>query len=151
VHNAAASAFDNTFMVAAVAAAVGVLLALALRRSPAGAPAAAEAATTTLQAEPQRTMALLGLNLAVMARQAQQPDAPDASPRLLATLSSLADGQFPETWSTEQRGRAVAREVIQPLAAALLAASVAKGGDQSNGPTPPAIDHRVGHSRSTIG
>jgi EmrB/QacA subfamily drug resistance transporter len=150
-HNAAATAFDNTFMVATVVAAVGVLLALALRRSPAGAPAAAEAATTTLQAEPQRTMALLGLNLAVMARQAQQPDAPDASPRLLATLSSLADGQFPETWSTEQRGRAVAREVIQPLAAALLAASVAKGGDQSNGPTPPAIDHRVGHSRSTIG
>jgi EmrB/QacA subfamily drug resistance transporter len=120
-----ATAFDNTFLVAAVVAAVGVLLALTLRRRPAGAPAAAAAGSATLQAEPRRTQALLGLNLAVMARQAQQAD---ASPQLLATLSSMANGQYPSTWSTDERGRAVAREVVQPLAAALLATSVAGGG-----------------------
>src|SRR5205823_6411340 len=97
-HNAAATAFDNTFMVAAVVAAVGVLLALTLRRRPAAAQAVAEAGTTTLKAAPQRTQALLGLTLAVMARQAQQPD---ASPRLLATLSSLADGRYPDTWNSD--------------------------------------------------
>src|SRR5919201_1856557 len=131
-HNDAATAFDNTFMVAAVAAAVGVLLALTLRRRPAGAPTVAEAGTTALQAEPQRTHALLGLTLTVMAREAQQPD---ASPELLATLSSIADGKYPPTWSSDERGRAVARELVQPVAAALLAASVATGGTDGTGTT----------------
>jgi hypothetical protein len=63
----------------------------------------------------------------VVARQAQQPD---VSPHLLGALSSMADGQFPHTWSVEERGRAVAREVIQPLAAALLAASIVRKGGE---------------------
>jgi EmrB/QacA subfamily drug resistance transporter len=145
LHNAAATAFDNTFMVAAVAAAVGVLLALTLRRWPAGAPTVAEAGTTALQAAPQRTQALLGLTLAVMARQAQQPD---ASPELLATLSSIADGKYPPTWSSDERGRAVARELVQPLAAALLATSVARGGADGSGTTQSAADSPEGHSVS---
>jgi len=134
-------------MVAAVVAAVGVLLALTLRRRPAGAPAAAEAGTATLQAEPQRTQALLGLTLAVMARQAQQPD---ASPQLLATLSSMADGQHPPTGSSDERGRAVARERVQPLAAALLAASVAKAGADGSGATQSATDSADEHGLSLV-
>jgi EmrB/QacA subfamily drug resistance transporter len=141
-HNAAATAFDNTFMVAAVAATVGVLLALTLRRRPYGAPTVAEAGTTALQAGPQRTQALLGLTLAVMARQAQQPD---ASPELLATLSSIADGKYPPTWSSDERGRAVARELVQPLAAALLATSVARGGADGSSATRSATDSPEGH------
>jgi EmrB/QacA subfamily drug resistance transporter len=144
-HNAAATAFDNTFMVAAVAAAVGVLLALTLRRRPAGAPAVVEAGTTALQAEPQRTQALLGLTLAVMARQAQQPD---ASPELLATLSSMADGKYPHTWSSDERGRAVARELVQPLASALLVASVATGGADGINATRSAADSPDEHGLS---
>jgi EmrB/QacA subfamily drug resistance transporter len=144
-HNAAATAFDNTFMVAAVAAAVGVLLALTLRRRPAGAPTVAEAGTTALQAEPQRTQALLGLTLAVMARQAQQPD---ASPELLATLSSIADGKYPPTWSSDERGRAVARELVQPLAAALLVTSMARGGADASGATQSATDSPDEHGLS---
>jgi hypothetical protein len=132
-------------MVAAVVAAIGVLLALTLRRRPAGAPAAAEAGTATLQAEPRRTQALLGLTLAVMARQAQQPD---ASPQLLATLSSMADGQYPPTWSRDERGRAVARDLVQPLATALLVTSMARGGADASGTTQSADDSPEGHSVS---
>lgn len=44
IHNAMATAFDNTFMAAAVVAGVGVVLSLALRRRPATALAGAEAA-----------------------------------------------------------------------------------------------------------
>src|SRR5919202_19933 len=143
--NAAATAFDNTFMVAAVAAAVGVLLALTLRRRPAGAPTVAEAGSATPQAEPQRTQALLGLTLAVMARQAQQPD---ASPELLTTLSSIADGKYPTTWSSDERGRAVARELVQPLAAALLVTSVARGGAGASGTTQSATGSPDEHGLS---
>jgi hypothetical protein len=132
-------------MVAAVAAAIGVLLALTVRRRSAGAAAAAESGTATLQTEPQRTQALLGLTLAVMARQAQQPD---ASPQLLATLSSMADGHYPSTWSTDERGRAVARERVQPLAAALLAASVATGGADASGAIQSATDSPDEHGLS---
>jgi hypothetical protein len=90
-------------------------------------------------------MALFGLTLAVMARQAQQPDAP---PRLLATLSSMADGRYPPSWSSDERGRAAARELVQPLAAALLATSVARGGGDGAGAAESAADSPEGHGVS---
>lgn len=147
VRHVSPAAFDNTFLVASAVAAVGVVLALTLRRRPAAAqaevPAAPAPATPApLQAEPQRSQALFGLTLAVLARQAQQPD---ASPQLLATLSSMADGQYPHSWSSDERGRAVAREVVQPLAAALLAASVNGGGAATNGAAPPPAGEVEGH------
>jgi hypothetical protein len=80
-----------------------------------------------------------------MARQAQQPD---ASPELLATLSSMADGKYPHTWSSDERGRAVARELVQPLASALLVASVATGGADGINATRTAADSPDEHGLS---
>jgi hypothetical protein len=66
-------------------------------------------------ADPAWEMA--GATLAVLAREAQRPD---ADPRLLATLAGAVDGAFPHEWSPEQRGRAVAHRLLEPLAQALL-------------------------------
>jgi len=125
-----ASAISEVFLVGAGAMALALLATFFLREIPlrkANGPREAVGEAPEPATGPQRTEALMGLTLAVVARQAQQQD---ASPHLLGALSSMADGQFPHTWSAEERGRAVAREVIQPLAAALLAASIVrKGGD----------------------
>jgi EmrB/QacA subfamily drug resistance transporter len=75
----------------------------------------------------QRARAMAGVTLAVVADQAQRSD---ANPRLLASLSSLADGRYPPAWSAEERGRAVARDLIEPLAAEALLSSVGNGREQ---------------------
>jgi len=59
LHNAAAAAFDNTFMVAAGVAAVGVVLALTLRRLPGEAGAAVPAETPSEEA-PSAVEAMAG-------------------------------------------------------------------------------------------
>jgi putative ABC transport system ATP-binding protein len=76
-------------------------------------------------AGPNRRLALYGLLLALVARQAQKPK---ADPQLLATLSSLVDGRNPQTWSEAQRGMAVAQDIIEPLAIQLLLSSVSHEG-----------------------
>jgi hypothetical protein len=68
------------------------------------------------------TWAALGLTLGALAREAQSPD---ADPRLLVALSDAVDGRYPHSWSAEERGRAVAREMVEPLATALLSSYVA--------------------------
>ncbi len=78
-----------------------------------------------------RSRALLGLTLALLARRAQQPD---ADPHILATLSSSVDGRYPHEWSDEQRGKAVARDVIEPLSIMLLLSSTGRGEAQARGP-----------------
>ena len=83
-------------------------------------PVAAEATPAPAQ-QSERTRLLLGLLLAIMARDAQQPD---ADPHLLSSLSQAADGQYPSDWSAEQRGRAVAHDMIEPLALALISSYV---------------------------
>jgi MFS family permease len=124
--------FRPALAVAAGLSLLGVLSALAVggRRRPVTAADATPPETSRAmgQAVGQQDLAdaMAGVTLALVAEQAQRSD---ASPHLLASLSSLAHGRFPATWSMEQRGRAVAREVIQPLAAALLAAIGRKGGD----------------------
>jgi ATP-binding cassette subfamily B protein len=60
----------------------------------------------------------------VIARKAQPPE---ADPEIQATLSSAVDGRYPEDWSDERRGQAVAREVIEPLSIMTLASSVING------------------------
>jgi EmrB/QacA subfamily drug resistance transporter len=57
--------------------------------------------------------------LATLAAEAQRWD---ADPRLLGALSGAADGRYPHDWTPDQRGRAVAREILAPLAQALLRA-----------------------------
>lgn len=71
---------------------------------------------------PDRSRVVLGLALALVAREVQRPD---ADPHLLASLASTADGRYPREWSEEERGRAVACETIEPLAIALLASYAA--------------------------
>jgi EmrB/QacA subfamily drug resistance transporter len=80
-----------------------------------------------------RSRALLGLTLALVAREAQKPD---ANTQILETLSNTVDGRYPHEWSDEQRGRAVAQDIIEPLSISLLASSIGKGGGQTNGAQP---------------
>jgi hydrophobic/amphiphilic exporter-1 (mainly G- bacteria), HAE1 family len=83
-------------------------------------PLAAEQA----ESAPNRSRALLGLTLALIAQEAQLPE---ADPQVLATLSSAAAGRYPQTWSEEQVGRAVARDLLEPLSIKLLASSTGNG------------------------
>jgi HAE1 family hydrophobic/amphiphilic exporter-1 len=76
------------------------------------------------ESAPIRNQALLGLTLALIAQEAQLPE---ADPQILATLSSAAAGRYPQTWSEEQVGRAVARDLLEPLSIKLLASSTGNG------------------------
>ncbi len=80
-----------------------------------------------------RSRALLGLTLALIAREAQKPD---ADPQILETLSSTVNGRYPHTWSDEQRGKAVAQDLIEPLAITLITSSIGNGGGHTNGVSP---------------
>src|SRR6266487_579483 len=71
-----------------------------------------------------RSRALLGLTLALVAREAQKPD---ANPQILETLSNTVNGRYPHEWSDEQRGKAVAQDIIEPLAITLLSSSIGNG------------------------
>ena len=82
---------------------------------------------------PNRSRALLGVMLALVARRAQQPE---ADPQVLAALSSAVDGRYPLTWSEEQRGRAVARDVIEPLSILLIASAGSLEAGHANGGAP---------------
>ncbi len=62
----------------------------------------------------------MGWMMAALAIQAQRKD---ADPALLAGLSASVDGSVPHDLPEEQRGRLVAREILQPLALKLIAAS----------------------------
>ncbi len=46
------------------------------------------------------------------------------------------DGRYPHEWSDEQRGKAVAQDLIEPLAISLITSSVGNGGENINGATP---------------
>ncbi len=76
------------------------------------------------ESAPNRSKALLGLTLALIAQEAQLPE---ADPQILATLSSASSGRYPQTWSEEQIGRAVARDLLEPLSIELLASSTSNG------------------------
>jgi EmrB/QacA subfamily drug resistance transporter len=78
---------------------------------------AAPLQATGTMSQADRTRALAGVSLAMIANEALRPNA-DAE--LLASLSSLADGKYPHEWSAEERGRAVARDLIEPMAVAAL-------------------------------
>jgi len=80
--------------------------------------------TEQTESAPNRSKALLGLTLALIAQEAQLPE---ADPQILATLSSAASGRYPQTWSEEQVGRAVARDLLEPLSIELLASSTSNG------------------------
>ena len=84
-----------------------------------------------------RSRALLGVVLAMVARRAQQPE---ADPAVLSALSSTVNGHYPHDWSEAQRGKAVARDVIEPLSLLLLTSSVSSEADTANGETSAASE-----------
>jgi EmrB/QacA subfamily drug resistance transporter len=124
-----ATAITNVFFLGFIIMLLGLFAVLFLREIPlrkSNTAQAAEVAPSTTN----RSRALLGLTLALVAREAQKPD---ANPQILETLSSAVNGRYPHTWSDEQRGRAVAQDIIEPLSISLLASSIGNGGAQANG------------------
>ncbi len=130
--NGVINSFTATWIAAGVFALLGFILAFFTRmplreiplRKSHGTQAAAASPTGT-----NRSRALLGLTLALVAREAQKPE---ADPQILTILASAANGRYPETWSEEQRGKAVAQDIIEPLSIALLASSIGNGGRHFN-------------------
>ena len=86
-------------------------------------------ATEQTESAPNRSRTLLGLTLALIAQEAQLPE---ADPQILAALSSAATGRYPQTWSEEEAGRAVARDLLEPLSIKLLASSTNNGRGQAH-------------------
>jgi EmrB/QacA subfamily drug resistance transporter len=94
-----------------------------------------------------RSRALLGLTLALVAREAQKPD---ANPQLLETLSNTVDGRFPHEWSDEQRAKAVAQDIIEPLSITLLASSIGNGNGHGNGASPASSEETAPEANDTF-
>jgi len=123
------TAITNVFFLGFIIMLLGLVTVLFLREIPLRKSNTAQAAEAAPSGT-NRSRALLGLTLALVAREAQKPD---ANPQILETLSSAVNGRYPHTWSDEQRGRAVAQDIIEPLSISLLASSIGNGGAQANG------------------
>ncbi|MFL5654687.1 MAG: MDR family MFS transporter [Ktedonobacteraceae bacterium] len=122
-----ATAITNVFVLGFIVMLLGFFVTLFLHEIPLRKSHTAQASTSGTN----RSRALLGLTLALVAREAQKPE---ADPRVLATLSSAVNGRYPHTWSDEQRGKAVARDIIEPLSIMVLTSAIGNGGDHANGP-----------------
>jgi EmrB/QacA subfamily drug resistance transporter len=137
-----ATGIDNIFVLSAIVMLVGLFSVFFLREIP---------LRKSHNAQPQvaapsvdRNRALLGLTLALLARQAQEPD---ADPHILATFSSSVNGRYPHEWSEEERGKAVARDIIEPLSIMLLLSSTSKGNGSASG----AISNGTGETAPESG
>ena len=75
------------------------------------------AATVSPPAQRARRSTLLGLLLAAIVQDVGREDSDGG---LLADLSRAADGRYPANWTAAERGRAVARDLLEPLAIGLL-------------------------------
>lgn len=128
------TAITSVFFLGFIIMLLGFFVCLFLREIPLRKGHDVQAAQPT-PSGPNRSRALLGLALALIAREAQKPG---ADPQILATLSSASNGRYPRTWSEEQRGRAVAQDIIEPLSITLLASSIDNGGEHTNGAPPQA-------------
>ncbi len=126
------SAITNVFFLGFIIMLLGLFSVLFLREIPLRKSNIAQPAEATPSGT-NRSRALLGLTLALVAREAQRPH---ANQQILETLSSTVNGRYPYTWSDEQRGRAVAQDIIEPLSIALLASSISNGGAHTNGAVP---------------
>jgi hypothetical protein len=129
-----ATAITNVFFLGFIIMLLGVFVTLFLREIPLRKDHNAQTAQAT-PSSTNRSRALLALVLALIARRAQEPE---ADPQVLATLSSVVNGRYPHNWSDEQRGRAVAQEIIEPLSITLLASSIGNGNRHTKGAAAPA-------------
>ncbi len=123
------TAITNVFFLGFITMLLGFFAVLFLREIPLRKSNTVEAAQATTSGT-NRSRALLGLTLALVAREAQKPE---ADPQILATLSSAVNGRYPHSWGVEQRGKAVAQDIIEPLAITLLASSISNGEAHANG------------------
>jgi MFS family permease len=126
-------AITNTFFLGFIIMLLALFSVFFLREIPLRKSNTGQAATSTpvqaVQAAPtiaNRRRALLGLVMALIAREAQKPD---ANPQILETLSTSVDGRYPHDWSDEQRGRAVASDILEPMSIALLTSAVSQNGN----------------------
>jgi hypothetical protein len=135
IQKSLSTAITNVFFLGFIIMLLGLFSVLFLREIPLRQSHSAPVtdASTPPSGETNRSRALLGLTLALVAREAQKPD---ANPQILETLSSTVDGSYPHSWSDEQRGKAVAQDIIEPLSITLLASSIGNGGEHANGATP---------------
>ncbi len=149
INQAFVDALHGSFLIAGIALLVtAVLVAFLLQQKQpttktSVAPADAQV-MTSVSAQPQvstfgpnRSRALLGVLLALVARRAELPE---ADPAVLAALSSAADGRYPDDWSAEQRGRAVAQDVIEPLSMLLLTSAGSLEAGKATGGAPVASE-----------
>ena len=136
IQTSLSTAITSVFFLGFIIMVLGLIDVLFLREIPlrkSHAAPVAEAPTSGTN----RSRALLGVTLALVAREAQKPD---ANPHVLETLSNSVDGQYPHEWSDEQRGKAVAQELIEPLAISLIASSIGSGEEQTNGASPSSSE-----------
>ena len=126
------TAITNVFFLGCIIMLLGLFSVLFLREIPLRKSNTAPVAEVPTSGT-NRSRALLGLTLALVAREAQKPD---ANPQILETLSNSMNGQYPHEWSDEQRGKAVAQDIIEPLAISLITSSIGNGREHSNGATP---------------
>jgi EmrB/QacA subfamily drug resistance transporter len=132
IQKSLSTAITNVFFLGFIIMVLGFVTVLFLREIPlrkSNTAPVAEAPTSGTN----RSRALLGLTLALVAREAQKPD---ANPQILETLSNSMNGQYPHEWSDEQRGKAVAQDIIEPVAISLIASSIGNGREHTNGATP---------------
>jgi hypothetical protein len=130
VKTSLATGIDNIFVLSAIIMLVGLFSVFFLREIPLRKSNNVQPQVATPSVD--RSRALLGLTLALLARRAQQPD---ADPQILATLSSSVNGRYPHEWSEEERGKAVARDIIEPLSIMLLLSSTGQSNGSASGAT----------------
>jgi EmrB/QacA subfamily drug resistance transporter len=133
IQKSLSTAITNVFFLGFIIMVLGFVTVLFLREIPLRKSNTAPVAEATTSEGINRSRALLGLTLALVAREAQQPD---ANPQILETLSNSMNGQYPHEWSDEQRGRAVAQDIIEPLSISLITSSIGNGREHTNGATP---------------
>ncbi|HXX78973.1 MAG TPA: MFS transporter, partial [Ktedonobacteraceae bacterium] len=128
IQKSLSTAITSVFFLGFIIMVLGFITVLFLREIPLRKSHTASV-TGTPTTRTNRSRALLGLTLALIAREAQKSD---ANPQILETLSNSVDGRYPHEWGDEQRGKAVAQDLIEPLAISLIASSVGSEEKSSN-------------------
>jgi EmrB/QacA subfamily drug resistance transporter len=140
------TAITNVFFLGFILMVLGFITVLFLREIPLRKGTTAPVAEAPT-ASTNRSRALLGLTLALVAREAQRPD---ANPQILETLSTTVNGRYPHDWSDEKRGKAVAQDIIEPLAISLLTSSIGNGREQTNGATTETTENATPEASDMI-
>jgi hypothetical protein len=140
------TAITNVFFLGFIIMVLGFITVLFLREIPLRKSHTAPVAVTPTSGT-NRSRALLGLALALVAREAQKPD---ANPRVLETLSNAVDGRYPHDWSNEQRGKAVAQDIIEPLAISLISSSIENGEAHTNGRSPASSEETASNASDML-